>query len=52
MSDDNHIYDNNNSDDQDEYGAFLNMTHELRLMIRDLMLNPTPNQNGLIFVEN
>ena len=34
--------DGNNSDDEDEYGAFLNRMRELRLMIRELMLNPTP----------
>jgi hypothetical protein len=42
MSNGNHVYGNNNSDDRDEYGAFLNMMRELRLMIRELMLNPTP----------
>jgi hypothetical protein len=42
MSNGNHVYGNNNSDDRDEYGAFLNIMRELRLMIRELMLNPTP----------
>jgi hypothetical protein len=35
-------YDYGNDDDDDEYGAFLNRMLELRLMIRELMLNPTP----------
>jgi hypothetical protein len=42
MSNDNYGDGNNNSDDDDEYGAFLNRMHELRLMVRDLMLNPMP----------
>ena len=29
------------NDEDDEYGAFLNRMLELRLMIRELMLNPT-----------
>jgi hypothetical protein len=41
MSNDNYG-DGNNSDDEDEYGAFLNRIHEIRLMTRDLMLNPAP----------
>jgi hypothetical protein len=41
MSNDNYGDGNNNSDD-DEYGAFLNRMHELRLMVRDLILNPAP----------
>jgi hypothetical protein len=30
------------SADDEEYGAFLNMMHELRLMLRDLISNPVP----------
>jgi hypothetical protein len=41
MSNDNYADGNNDSDD-DEYGTLLNRMHELRLMIRDLMLNPAP----------
>jgi len=41
MYNDDYRYGNNNDDD-DEYGAFLKKLRELRLMIRELMLNPIP----------
>jgi hypothetical protein len=42
MSNDNYGDGNSNSGDDNEYGAFLNRMHELRLMVRDLILNPAP----------
>jgi hypothetical protein len=42
MSNDNYGDGSDNSDDDEEYGAFLNRMYELRLMVRDLMLNPMP----------
>lgn len=40
MSNDNHYDDYKNSDD--EYEGFLNMIPQIRLMVRDILLNPNP----------
>jgi hypothetical protein len=40
MSNDNHCDDYKNNDD--EYGAFLDRISQIRLMVRDILLNPTP----------